>query len=163
MDITFYNHDKTVFNYRTCGVISDGYRVLLHRMKDDDFWTLIGGRVQMLESSDCAIKREIKEELGENIEINTLLWTVENFFRFKDKLYHEIATIYLVNFEEESWILNQKDSFDGVEGERLIYKWFNVNELKELNIKPSFLKEKLVSLPNSTSHIINNDINYTNT
>ncbi|MDF2885329.1 MAG: hydrolase, partial [Clostridiaceae bacterium] len=63
MDITYYNNDNTVFNYRTCGIISDEKRILLHRMKDDDFWTLVGGRVQMLESSDCAIKREIKEEL----------------------------------------------------------------------------------------------------
>jgi ADP-ribose pyrophosphatase YjhB (NUDIX family) len=100
MDITYYNNDNTVFNYRTCGIISDEKRILLHRMKDDDFWTLVGGRVQMLESSDCAIKREIKEELGENIEINRLIWTVEHFFIFKDKHYHEISTIYLVNLQK---------------------------------------------------------------
>jgi archaellum component FlaF (FlaF/FlaG flagellin family) len=35
MDITFYNDDQTVFNYRACGVMFDGKRVLLHRMKDD--------------------------------------------------------------------------------------------------------------------------------
>ena len=33
MDITFYNNDKTVFNYRTCGVITDNNRILLHKMK----------------------------------------------------------------------------------------------------------------------------------
>ena len=126
-------------------------------MKDDDFWVLIGGRVQMLESSDCAIKREMKEELGENIEINRLLWTVENFFKFKDKDYHEITTIYLINLQKESWIINQEDSFNGIEGERLIYKWFNFDELNNINIKPSFLKEKLLFLPNIPNHIIHRE------
>jgi ADP-ribose pyrophosphatase YjhB (NUDIX family) len=160
MDITYYNNDNTVFNFRTCGIILDEKRILLHRMKDDDFWTLVGGRVQMLESSDCAIKREIKEELGENIEISRLLWTAEHFFIFKDKHYHEISTTYLVTLQKEAWVLNQKDSFNGVEGERLIYKWFYFHELNNLNIKPGYLKEKLFALPNSLSHIIKNDINY---
>lgn len=157
MDITFYNNDQTVFNFRTCGVISDGERVLLHRRKDDIYWALVGGRVQMLESSDCAIKREIKEELGEDISIVKLLWTVENFFRYEDKHFHEISTIYLVDLGKESWILNQRNSFNGIEGERLIYKWFNFDELNSLDLRPSFLKEKLISLPNSTKHIINKD------
>lgn len=158
MDITFYNDDQTVFNYRTCGVISDGKRVLLHRRKCDDFWTLVGGRVQMLEPSDCAVKREVKEELGEDIEVNKLLWMVENFFRFEDKYYHEISTIYLLNLEKDSWILDQRDSFNGIEeGKKLIYKWFNFDELNSLDIRPSFLKEKLIFLPNNTEHIINKD------
>jgi len=157
MDITYCNNDKTVFNYRTCGVILKGERILLHRMKDDDFWVLVGGRVKMLESSECAIKREIGEELGGNIEVNRLLWIVENFFKYKEKDYHEILTIYLIDFEKESWVMNQQDSFNGLEGERLIYKWFNFNELYNLNIKPSFLKEKLLFLPNLPTHIIHRE------
>ncbi|MCB2342901.1 NUDIX hydrolase [Clostridium estertheticum] len=157
MDITFYNNNETVFNYRTCGVITDDKRILLHRVIDNDFWVLVGGRVQMLESSECAIKREIKEELGVDIEINRLLWTVENFFKFGDKDYHELSTIYLVNLPKESWIINQQGSFDGIEGKRLIYKWFNFDELNLLNIKPSFLIEKLIYLPKHINHIINRE------
>lgn len=157
MDITFDKNDKTVFNYRVCGVISDNKRLLLHRMKDDDFWTLVGGRVQILESSEDAIKREIIEELGENIEINRLLWIVENFFKFKNKHYHEILTIYSVSLQKESCLINKRSRFNGLEGERLIYKWFDFDELNNLNIKPSFLKEKLTCFPDSSNHIINKD------
>ncbi|MGH4118000.1 hypothetical protein [Clostridium sp.] len=60
---------------------------------------------------------------------------VENFFRFEDNHYHEISTIYLVNLEKESWILNEKDSFNGIEGERLIYKWFNINDSNFAHVK----------------------------
>lgn len=157
MDITYFNNDKTVFNYRTCAVIIDEERLLLHKMKDDDFWTLIGGRVQMLESSECAIEREVKEELGESVKINRLLWTVENFFNFNDRDYHEISTIYSINLEKDSWVINQTTSFHGLEGDKLIYKWFNSEELKSLNIKPSFVKEKLTILPNTVNHIIHRE------
>jgi ADP-ribose pyrophosphatase YjhB (NUDIX family) len=111
----------------------------------------------MLETSECAIKREMKEELGENVEIDRLLWTVENFFEFKNRKYHEISIIYSVRLPKDSCIINQKFSFNGLEGERLIYKWFYFNELNNLNIKPSFLKEKLICLPNSPNHIIHSE------
>lgn len=112
----------------------------------------------MLESSDFDIKREVREELGEDIEINRILWIVENFFKFEDKDYHEISTIYLVNLPQESTITDQNESFYGSEGNKLTFKWFNVNEIKNLDIKPSFLREKLKLLPNNLKHIIHRDI-----
>lgn len=78
--------------------------------------SLIGGRVEMLESSDCAIKREVKEELGEEVEINKTLWIVENFFEYEKKNYHEISTIYLVRLPKESDIINKNKSFYRHEG-----------------------------------------------
>ncbi len=39
----------TQFNYRTVGIVMDGERALLHRAEVDDFWSLPGGRVEMLE------------------------------------------------------------------------------------------------------------------
>ncbi|HEX8919017.1 MAG TPA: NUDIX domain-containing protein, partial [Chloroflexota bacterium] len=52
-----------VFNYRVAGLcIQDGW-VLLHRMNEDPFWTVPGGRCEMLEPSAEALKREMREEL----------------------------------------------------------------------------------------------------
>ena len=158
MDIYFQNNDETVFNYRTCAVIISGDNILLHKIGDNDFWTLLGGRVKMLESSDSAIKREIKEELGEDIDINRIRWRVENFFKFENKNYHEMSTIYLVNLPQKSTIINEKESFYGSEGNNLTFKWFNVDEIKNLDIKPSFLIDKLNPLPNNLKHIIHRDI-----
>ncbi|MCB2307410.1 NUDIX domain-containing protein [Clostridium estertheticum] len=100
IDITFYNNNETVFNYRTCGVITDDKRILLHRMIYNDFWVLVGGRVQMLESSECA-KREIKEELGVDIEISRLLWTVENSLNLETKI--------TINFQQSILLIFQKN------------------------------------------------------
>jgi len=69
------------FNYRTVAVIiHDGY-VLLHRADYENFWGLPGGRVEILESSDVALARELREELGQNVDaqVGRLLWMAENF------------------------------------------------------------------------------------
>lgn len=156
MDITFYKNE-CVFNHRTCGVFVNNNKILLHKMRDDDFWTLPGGRVKLLESSEDAIKREISEELGENAQVNRLLWMVENFFEIDKKNYHEILTIYYLKPSKESSLLNKKDMFNGIEGERLVYKWFDIDELDDLNVKPKFLKLNLKCLPESMEHIINKE------
>lgn len=45
-------------------------KILLHKDINSNFYALIGGRVEVGESSADTIKREIKEELGKDIEIN---------------------------------------------------------------------------------------------
>ena len=45
-------------------MIIDYGRILLHRADYEDFWSLPGGRVEMLEDSREALRREMLEELG---------------------------------------------------------------------------------------------------
>lgn len=45
-----------------------------------------------------------------------------------------------------------------MEGDRLIFKWFDFDEIIKLYIKPSFLNNRLNTLPNNTTHIIHREI-----
>ena len=54
--------DNVKFNYRAGLLIEKGNKVLVECNPAIDFVTLPGGRVQTLESSMDALKREIKEE-----------------------------------------------------------------------------------------------------
>lgn len=157
MDIRFENSDTSVFNYRTAAIILNGNKILLHKVVSDDCWTLIGGKVEMLESSDYAIKREIREELEEEIEIEKIIWFVENFFEREGQRYHELSTVYLVSLSNESQIKDKDEPFYGSEDNRLCFKWFNINEMKNLQIKPNFLIEKLNPLPDTLEHLIHRD------
>ena len=74
MDIK-YKNNKFQFIYRTSAIIynSDKSKILLFYGDDRDYYMLPGGKVQELEQSENAIKREIKEELGyDNLEYNLI-------------------------------------------------------------------------------------------
>jgi ADP-ribose pyrophosphatase YjhB (NUDIX family) len=72
------------FNYRVVGIALDGNRVLLHRAEMDDFWSLPGGRGEILEPSEETLKREMMEELSIEIRVDRSVWVVENFFKYKE-------------------------------------------------------------------------------
>ncbi|PPA70965.1 NUDIX hydrolase [Jeotgalibacillus proteolyticus] len=153
MDSTF-EIGKTVFNYRVAGVLIKNNHILLHRQGNDTYWALPGGRVQVKEDSKTAVEREMEEELGVEVKAERLLWMTENFFQYREQDFHEIGLYYALS---SSQLLVKEEEFFGEEGERLVYRWVPLNELHEMNVKPSFLKDKLIDLPASTKHLIIND------
>lgn len=60
-----YEKNDNKFNFRVSAIILDqsGKNVLIHQIKNRDFWLLPGGRVEMMESTQDAIIRELREEL----------------------------------------------------------------------------------------------------
>ena len=82
MDITI-NVEDYKLNVRAAGVIIHNGKILVHKNINSDHYALIGGRVEIGENSANTIKREIKEELGKDIEITGYISTIENFFKMK--------------------------------------------------------------------------------
>lgn len=142
------------FNFRIAGVVMQNNKILLHRTEKDSFWALPGGRNEFNEFSKDTLIREIKEEIGEKIEIGRLLWVVENFFEFDNKNYHELSFCYLMKFENDSHILYEEE-FNGKEEDmRLIFRWFDINELDSIEVYPTFIKKKILNLSESIEHIM---------
>lgn len=92
---------EQVLNCRTAGIIVKDNHVLMHKNKKDSFWTLIGGRIQLGEDSAQAVEREFEEELGISAKADRLLWSVENFFIYKGRSYHEYSFIYQMQDVED--------------------------------------------------------------
>jgi ADP-ribose pyrophosphatase YjhB (NUDIX family) len=149
------------FNHRSVGVLVHDGQVLLHRLVQDDFWSLPGGRVEILEPSNVTIVREFAEELGVEVRVDRLLWVVENFFHHEGMPYHELAFYYKVDLTEETHPLLQDKQrvHHGIEEEvDLIYKWFPVTELTGERFYPSFLREALRELPAAVQHVVHTDV-----
>lgn len=154
--ITF-ERDHNKFNFRVAGIAIHNHRILLHTTEKDDFWNLPGGRVEFNESTDQTIKREIKEELDIEIQMSKLLFVNEDFFEYEDKRYHEIGFYYLIDFPDGHEVLTKDGEFKGIEDNgRLIFKWFLLDELKDLNVYPEMLKTDLMKLKdqNKIQHFI---------
>ena len=152
MDATFKMEDK-VFNYRVAGVWVENGHVLLHKQADDSHWALPGGRAKVMEDSKTCLMREMEEELGTLVEIDRLLWVVENFFPYAGKDFHEIGFYYLVSGTGKTPVY-QTGPFFGTEGDRLMYQWFPLSEIGEVALYPEFLRDALTELPEATQHFI---------
>ncbi len=158
---------------RTEGVMRRGNRILLSRAEGDDVWVLPGGSVKLYETTEEALKREILEEVGFEIEVERLLWIIENMFDFESSdlapqfppgKYHDIHFAYLMKPKEEGgdWL---KEEFYGVEDDwapdkvlKLVFRWFAPDEFDDINLKPVCMKQVLKKIPDQPIVVVNREL-----
>lgn len=142
MDITVDIEDYKL-NVRAAGIIIHNNKLLVHKDINSDHYALIGGRVKIGEDSENAVKRELQEELGKNIEITRYVSTIENFFETKESKYHEILFVYQVEFIEEE-DKKIEDALKNVEGkDYLQYEWLNLDKIDQYPLLPKKIKSVL--------------------
>lgn len=140
MDITI-DVGNYKLNVRAACIIKHNNKILVHKNINEDHYALLGGRVGIGETSEETIKREIKEELGKEINITGYMSTVENFFEMKGSKYHEYMFIYQAEFKEEKDKLIEY-TLENVEGkEYLRYEWLDLEKIQEYVILPRVVKE----------------------
>lgn len=156
MDLTI-DVEEFKLNVRAAGVIIHNGKVLAHRNINSNHYALIGGRVKIGEDSSNTIKREIKEELGKDIEITGYIATIENFFEMKGSKYHEILFIHKAEFTEEE---DQKIecTMKNIEGkEYLQYEWLDLRKIDEYPLLPIVVKD-ILKENKFPVHKINDDL-----
>jgi ADP-ribose pyrophosphatase YjhB (NUDIX family) len=159
--------DQSRFIYRVAGVCLHEDHVLLQAAEDSSFWFLPGGRVEMLESSEAALKREMREELRleNDVQVLRLLWVVENFFRFEKTAQHELGFYYQIALADHSALYDKTRAHTAIEdtgafaAEPLAFtlRWFPLAALDDISLYPLFLRTSLRNLPTSVEHIIHTD------
>ena len=156
MDITIDVEDYKL-NVRAAGVIIHNGKVLVHRNINSNHYALIGGRVEIGEDSATTIKREIKEELGKDIEITGYIATIENFFEMKGHNYHEILFIHKAEFidEEDKKIEYTMKNIEGKD--YLQYEWLDLKKIDEYTLLPGAVKN-ILKENKFPIHKINNDL-----
>ena len=156
MDLTIDVEDYKL-NVRAAGLIIHNGKILAHRNINSNHYALIGGRVEIGENSVDTIRREIKEELGKDVEITGYVATIENFFNVDGLKYHEILFVHKVEFIDE----NDKKieyTMKNIEGkDYLRYEWLDLEKIDEYPILPKIIKEVLKENKFPT-HKINNDL-----
>ena len=120
-------------------------------------WNIPAGHLDPYETIFDGAKREIKEELGKDIEIKGYIATVENFFKMKEAKYHEIMFVHKIEFTEKE---DQKIEYTmkNIEGkDYLQYEWIELKKIDEYPLLPEVIKEILKENKFPT-HKINNDL-----
>jgi 8-oxo-dGTP pyrophosphatase MutT (NUDIX family) len=147
------------FNYRVAGVCIEDGHVLLQTFADSLYWILPGGRPELSESSEVALRREMREELSVDVQLDRLLWVVESFFLMStDRPFHEIAMYYLMTLPAESALHDKMQTVAGQDGNaQFTLKWFPLTALADLSLFPPFLRTRLTQLPLTVEHLIEED------
>ena len=91
---------NTVFGVRATALILQNGKLLV--TKDKVKYYTIGGAIQVNESTEDAVVREVREELGVKAEARQLAFVVENRFEEDGVNYHNIEFHYLVDLLEDA-------------------------------------------------------------
>ena len=125
--LTGYIRIKVVCVFRNRGriLLGDAY----DPTKKELFYCPPGGRVEFGEPSEVALRREMKEELGSEIENPALLGVLENLFTFDGQQGHEIVFVYDAELTDKS--LYAVDRFKGQEsnGQAFNAIWLDVGAI----------------------------------
>lgn len=151
--------DDVKFGARAVGVLKKNNKILFQKRKGDEFWALPGGAIEVLERAQNVITRELEEEIGlVDVKVVRPLWFVEYFFNFNNTNQHQYIIGYLIDIDDDNEILS-KEEFDGIEeGKNIIYKWIDIDEIKNAKIKPDYLKEKLIDIKQEFEFIEEEDL-----
>ncbi len=111
------------------GVIFKNDQVLLVKNNRNE-WELPGGRIEIGESSEQCLKREILEELKLDVKILTIIDT---------KLFEVIQGkyIFLVAFLCE--MINENDIIE-ISHEHTEFQWFRIKELFQIKIPKEYIE-----------------------
>lgn len=139
--------EENRFGVRVAAIVynGDSSKVFLQKQGDHDFYMFPGGRLEINEEAETAIKRELQEELAIEEEVY-LKYISENFIKFPGKKYHEIGFYFIVKIDEKkyNYLSGQEyDSRDEASDGKSKFKWISKEELEYINLMPENMKDIL--------------------
>ena len=146
-----------VVNVRVGAIIEKNGKYLMVRSDEMDYCYSVGGRIQMGESAGDAVRREVLEETGCELEIERLGFVHEDFFYgdrggAKGKLIYEIGFYYYMKTPADF-----APRADGIaeEGQGEYLKWVRPEE--EKTVFPAFFHTALADPKPYVRHFVTDE------
>jgi ADP-ribose pyrophosphatase YjhB (NUDIX family) len=116
-----------VIRFRNSVLVLEGYDTMVGR----PFYRPPGGEVEFGETTEEAIKREIREELSLGITNLELLGVLENIFNYEGEKGHEIVYVYEGKFTDVS--AYERNRFELLEdsGEVWSVRWHKLDSFDD--------------------------------
>jgi ADP-ribose pyrophosphatase YjhB (NUDIX family) len=112
-----------------------GGRILVSQahdaVKQDYFCRPLGGGIEFGERSRDALRREVKEEIGVEVENVRLLGVLENLFTYVGRRWHEIVFVYDAEFVDKSLYGREEIIYRELElAGDFVARWRSVEEIE---------------------------------
>lgn len=110
-----------------CGafIVNEKNELLLqlrNKAPEKEYWSIPGGRVELFETFEQAVKREVKEETGVDVEVVRLLGICDHIIENEER--HWVSPSYLCKIVKgEPQIMEPTKHLD--------MKWFSLENLPE--------------------------------
>ena len=116
------------------------------RVNKTPYYHIPGGHIEIGEDSKQAVIREIKEEIGCDVKEAKLFSIEENFWTRNNKKCHGIEFYYIIKPKQQLQMQDcEKIENDKGEEKLLHFKWVTLEELKEIDLRPSNIKDMLIN------------------
>ena len=156
MDIRIKNNN-VLFKVRVSGIIIINNKLLVDKYNDTKY-CLPGGYVELGETTEEGLRREIKEEVNIDININNFMGVMENFFYGRNNDYTQSLDFYYkvspkdindINLNDYEYVENDKGFIIKHE-----FKWIDINNLDNFNLVPDSLINIIKENKNEMFHLI---------
>jgi 8-oxo-dGTP pyrophosphatase MutT (NUDIX family) len=115
--------------------VRDRFLVEKNHGKRDQYMNFIGGGVDLNETLESCIEREISEETNAEVTRMEYLFVVENFINFKGDIIHGLGHYFEVELDRP----DVRSDVDGIE-----FPWFSVDELAQVDLRPHVIRDRIV-------------------
>lgn len=149
-----FSTNHSVCDLRAVGVLIRDNKLLVQRDRDGNEYALPGGHVQIGETTEAALIREFKEETDAHIRCVRLLWTEECFWAWKGKQAHNISFYYSIEFCQSSDLPDSGEFLPHKDNPNVLIGWMPIDELQNLTVYPSFLKEEIFRWDDAPRHFV---------
>ena len=138
--------EKEEFHGRTCGIIKQEDKFLIMRVNKTSYYHIPGGHIEIGEDSEQAVIREIKEEIGCDVQEASLFSIQENFWIRNTKKCHGIEFYYIIKPKQQL----QMQDYERIENDKgeeklLEFKWVTAEELKNIDLRPTNIRDMLIN------------------
>lgn len=142
------------FTYRAAAIIIKDGKFLAAKSKDYPCYYTVGGVVELHETSEEAVIREVFEETGYTMEIDRLAVVQERFLSVDGRKCHEVVFFYTVKIPDDFYIA--EGCFTDQPPKETLH-WISLENMPDTNIVPPFLKTKSFDDISGIEHMISRE------